>query len=88
LVKARCEETAALEGVLEAGVLVPAPVPVPVPVPVEEELTTVKGFDEVTGSELAVEVSALVLVPVTDTAVVGVPELEIVAPIVNTGDVA
>jgi len=84
LVKARREETAALVGVLEAAVLAPAPVPVPV----EEEPTTERGVEEVTGNELAVEVSALVLVPVIDTAVVAEPELEIVAPIENTGEVA
>jgi len=77
LVKARREETAAALEVVEAAV----PVPV-VPVPVEE-LTPETDVEEVTGSELAVEGSELVFVPVADPTVEADTELVIVAPIEN-----
>jgi hypothetical protein len=54
LVKARREETAALEGVVEAALPVPVPVLlVPVPVPVKEPLPKTD-VEEVTASVLVV----------------------------------
>jgi len=89
LVKARREETAAaVDGVVVAAVPVPVLEPVLIPVPEEETLPETEetlpetGVEEVTGSELAVEVNPMVFVPVAD-AVTEV-ELEIIAPIENT----
>jgi len=92
LVKAKREETAALEGVLEAAV-VPVPVPVPVPVAlmlvavtVKAELTPETGVKEVTGSELTAEDSVVPVVPVADAVVEPEPVLEEVALIGNGPD--
>jgi len=84
LVEARREESAAaVEGVVVPAVPVPVPV-VLVPVPVDKVLAT----ELVTGSsELVVEASVLVLVPVpvVDTVLAEEPELVTVAPIKNDG---